>query len=55
MLRLAFPKQSGYLEGGKIMDDIILAYEVIHSLKITKKFDILIKMDMSKSFDKLGC
>jgi hypothetical protein len=45
-------EQTGYAEGRQIHDGIILAHEVIHSLKITKSPGMLIKIDMSKAFDK---
>jgi hypothetical protein len=30
-----------------------MAHEVIHSLKTTKKPDMLLKLDLSKTFDRL--
>jgi len=36
------------------MDGIILSNEVIHSLKILKKPGMLLKLDLSKAFDKLS-
>jgi hypothetical protein len=36
------------------MDNITLAYEVIHSLKLTKTPRMLIKLDLSKAFDKFS-
>jgi len=44
-------EKAGYMEGRKIMDNVILAHQVIHSLKITKTPGILIKLDLSKNFD----
>jgi hypothetical protein len=46
--------QAGYVEGRKIMDSFILAHEVIHSLKTTRTLDMLIKLDLSKSFDRIN-
>jgi hypothetical protein len=46
-------EQSGYVEGRKIMDSIILVHEIIHSLKITHTPGMLLKLDLSKDFDKL--
>jgi hypothetical protein len=34
------------------MDSVILAHEVISSLKSTKTLGMLIKLDLSKDFDK---
>jgi hypothetical protein len=51
---LISPEQMGYVEGRKILDGIILAHEVIHSLKTTKKPGMLLKLDLSKAFDRLS-
>jgi exonuclease III len=48
------PEQSGYVEGRQILDSIILAHEVIHSLQKTKTPGMLLKLDISKAFDKLS-
>ena len=47
-------EQTGYVEGRQIMDGIILDHEIIHSLKITKNSSMMLKLDLSKSFDKLN-
>jgi hypothetical protein len=47
-------EQSGYVEGRHIMDSVILVHEVIHSLKSTHTPGMLIKLDLSKDFDKLS-
>jgi mannosylglycoprotein endo-beta-mannosidase len=47
-------EKSGYVEGRQIMDSVILANEVIHSLKTNKLPGILIKLDLSKAFDRLS-
>jgi hypothetical protein len=46
-------EQSGYVEGHQIMDSVILVHEVIHSLKSTRTPGMLIKLDLSKAFDRL--
>jgi ribonuclease HI/exonuclease III len=48
------PEQSGYVEGRQIMDSVILAHEVIHSLQKTKRAGMLLKLDLSKAFDNLS-
>jgi hypothetical protein len=47
-------EQAGYVEGRKIMDSVILSHEVIHSLKTTKIPGMLIKLDLSKYFDRIS-
>jgi hypothetical protein len=47
-------EQVGYVEGRQIMDSVILAHEVIHSLKSTKTPGMLIKLDLSKAFDRVS-
>ena len=51
---LISPEQSGYVEGRQILDGIILAHEVVHSLKSTKNPGMILKLDLSKAFDKLS-
>jgi hypothetical protein len=48
------PEQSGYVEGRKILDNILLAHEVIHSLQTTGNPCMLLKLDLSKAFDKIS-
>jgi hypothetical protein len=42
------------VEGRKILDNIILTHELVHSLQATRKPSMLIKLDMSKDFDILS-
>ena len=42
------------MEGRKILDGIILVQETIHSLKVTKKQGMTIKLDIAKAYDKLS-
>jgi hypothetical protein len=45
-------EQAGYVEGRQIMDSVILAHEIIHSLKTSRTPGMLIKLDLSKAFDR---
>jgi len=47
-------EQSVYVEGRQIMDSVILVREIIHSLKITHTLGMLVKLNLSKYFDKLS-
>ena len=51
---LILPEQTGYVEGRQILDGIILTHEIIHSLKHNKKAGMLLKIYLSKAFDKLS-
>ena len=48
------PEQSKFMEGRQILDGIITAHEAIHSLKTSNRFGMLIKLVMSKAFDKIS-
>lgn len=48
-------EQSGYVEGRQIMDGILLTHEIIHSVKHSKQVGMLLKLHLSKAFDKLSC
>ena len=47
-------EQTGYVEGRQIMDSVILSNEVIHTLKTSKTPGMLIKLDLSKAFDRVS-
>eukprot|EP00253_Pinus_taeda_P010390 PITA_10390 len=47
-------EQSGYVEGRQILDNIILAQEMIHALHSRKKVGMLMQLDLSKSYDKVS-
>eukprot|EP00253_Pinus_taeda_P019617 PITA_19617 len=51
---LISPEQAGYVEGRQIMDGIILTHEIIHSLKTSNQTGMILKIDLSKAFDKLS-
>lgn len=54
MPNLISQEQSGFVEGRKILDGIILTQEMIHSLKQTKTPGMLIKVDLAKAYDKVS-
>eukprot|EP00253_Pinus_taeda_P027470 PITA_27470 len=45
-------EQSGYIEGRQILDNILLAQEMVHTLQTRKKAGMLMQLDLSKAFDK---
>ena len=47
-------EQAEFVEGRKILDGIILVHETIHSLKAMKTLGMLLKLDLSKAYDKLN-
>ena len=51
---LISPEQAGFVEGRQILDGIILVHETIHSLKQSKTPGMLLKLDLSKAYDKLN-
>jgi hypothetical protein len=55
ILLLIISQEHGvFVEGRQILDDIIVAYEMIHSLKIYKKQGMMMKFDMSKAYDRMN-
>eukprot|EP00253_Pinus_taeda_P028088 PITA_28088 len=47
-------EQLGYVEGRKILDNILLAQEMIHSLHSRKEAGMLMQLDLSKAYDKVS-
>jgi hypothetical protein len=38
----------------KFLDGIVVAHEAIHSLKVSKKVGMMMKLDMSKAYDRMN-
>jgi len=49
LLLIISQEQGGFVEGRKILDGIVVSHEVVHSLKISKKVGIMMKLDISKA------
>lgn len=48
------PEKTGFVEGRQILDGLVVAQEVIHTLKTKKEKGMLIKLDLSKAYDRLS-
>lgn len=48
------PEQSGFDPGTSIYEGIILAHEAIHSIHLSKKENMMIKVDIRKAYDKVN-
>ena len=51
---LICPEQSGFVEGFQILDGVILVQVVLHSVESSRLPGMLIKLDISKAYDKLN-
>ena len=51
---LVSEEQTGYVEGRQILNKIIQAYEVVHSLKSNKQVGMIIQLNLAKYYDKLS-
>lgn len=47
-------EQFGYVEGIQILDNIIQAHEVVHSLTMNRKAGMIMQLDTAKAYDKLN-
>ena len=47
-------EQSGYVEGRQILNNIIQAHKVLHSLDSKRKTGMIIQLDIAKAYDKLN-
>ena len=51
---LIYLEQYCFVEGHQILDGVILVHEVLHSLQSSRQPGMLIKLDISKAYDKLS-
>eukprot|EP00253_Pinus_taeda_P024711 PITA_24711 len=47
-------EQSGYVEGRQILDNIIQAQEVVHSLSSKRQAGMIMQLDIAKAYDKVN-
>eukprot|EP00253_Pinus_taeda_P031791 PITA_31791 len=52
---LTSEEQTGYVEGRKVLNKIIQAHEVVHSLKRNTQAGMIVQLDLEKAYDKLSC
>ena len=43
----------GFVPGRQILDSIMMVHEVIHSLEAGKREGMLLKLDLSKDYDRV--
>lgn len=48
------PEQTGFVEGRQILDGLVVTQEMIHSLNQKKHRGMMIKLDLSKAYDRLS-
>eukprot|EP00253_Pinus_taeda_P015690 PITA_15690 len=48
------PEQTGFVEGRQILDGLVVTQEIIHSLNQKKQRGMMIKLDLSKAYDRLS-
>ena len=47
-------EQSGYVEGRQILNNIIQAHKVVHSLTSKRQVGIIMQLDIAKAYDKVN-
>eukprot|EP00253_Pinus_taeda_P026017 PITA_26017 len=52
--KLISAEQTSFVEGRQILDGLVVTQEVIHSLKFKKQKGMMIKLDLSKAYDRLS-
>lgn len=48
------PEQTGFVEGQQILDGLVVTQEMVHSLNQNKQRGMMIKLDLSKAYDRLS-
>eukprot|EP00253_Pinus_taeda_P014726 PITA_14726 len=52
--KLISAEQTGFVEGRQILDGLVVTQEVLHSLKSKHQKGMMIKLDLSKAYDRLN-
>lgn len=54
LLALVSEEKTRFVEGRQILNNIIQAHEVVHSLKSNKQAGMIMQLDLAKAYDKLS-
>jgi len=54
LLNIISPEQTGFVEGRQILDGLVVSQEMIRSLKQKKQKGMMMKLDLSKAYDRLS-
>eukprot|EP00253_Pinus_taeda_P035368 PITA_35368 len=54
LANLISPEQTGFVEGRQILDGLVVTQEVIHTIREKKQKGMMIKLDLSKAYDRLN-
>jgi hypothetical protein len=52
--RLVAPEQSAFIRERYILDSVVVAHEVVHSLHKSKEPGVVIKLDYKKAYDRVN-
>ncbi|XP_059288635.1 secreted RxLR effector protein 78-like [Lycium ferocissimum] len=52
--RLVLPNQSGFVKGRRIIENVLLTQETITGYKKEKAANVIIKLDMTKAYDRMS-
>jgi len=52
--KLISQEPTGFVEGRQILDNIIHAHEMIHTLKVQRREGTIIQLDLEKAYDKIS-
>lgn len=51
--KLISKTQKAFIQGGYILDGVVILHEVLHELKLRKIKGIILKLDFEKAYDKV--
>jgi hypothetical protein len=47
------PSQTAFMQGGNILDGVVILHEAVHELHTKKMNGVIIKLDFEKAYDKV--
>lgn len=51
--RLVAEQQSAFLKGGYILESVVVAHEIVHSIHKSKEPGVILKLDYEKAYDRV--
>lgn len=52
--RIVAPNQNAFIKGRYILESVVVAHEIVHSIHKSREQGIVVKLDLEKAYDRVS-